>query len=90
MFHGAGYDLAAGTHLKVQNLKEHMNALIADEARMADIISSRSKLDINQATELFREARTKNANDALSAGLVDTVADVQMPPGAKVVTIVVN
>lgn len=88
MFHGVGFDLN-NVHFKEQNLREMLHSLQADQTRMASIICDRTNLKTDEAAELFREARTKNANDALTAGIVHTVSDVQIPAGGTILTVVV-
>ncbi len=76
--------------MKAQNLKESLDSLRADENNMAAIISSRTNFDTDKAAELFREARTKDANEALAAGIVHLVADVNIPAGSKILTLTVT
>lgn len=88
MFHGVGFDFN-NVHFKEQNLRETLQSLQADQTRMASIICDRTSLKTDEAAELFREARTKNANDALVAGIVHTISDVKIPAGSTILTVVV-
>jgi ClpP class serine protease len=62
----------------------------ADHKRMADIIADRTNLSLDEARKLFAEARTKDANDALNAGVVHEISDLIIPPGAPITTLVLT
>jgi ATP-dependent protease ClpP protease subunit len=87
MFHGVGFDLN-NIHFKEQQLRESLASLQADQSRIAAIITDRTNLDASETADLFREARTKDANAALIAGIVHTISDVQIPAGTQILTIV--
>lgn len=89
MFHGAGIDVER-MRFEEKNLREALDSLVADQKRMADLISSRSSLDAERARELFREAQTKDADMALTAGIVHEICDLTIPSGAQVLTLVVT
>ena len=57
---------------------------------MADIIADRTSMSLDEARKLFAEARTKDANDALKAGVVHEISDLIIPPGAPVTTLVLT
>ena len=90
MFHGVGFDIKSQMRIEEKNLREMMDAMSADHKRMADIIADRTTLSFDEARQLFTEARTKNADDALNAGVVHEVADLAIPPGAPVTTLVLT
>jgi ATP-dependent protease ClpP protease subunit len=90
MFHGVGFEINAQMRLEEKNLREFMDAMSADHKRMADIIADRTSLSLDEARKLFAEARTKDANDALNAGVVHEVSDLVIPPGAPVITLVLT
>jgi hypothetical protein len=60
----------------------------ADELRIGSIIEQRTKLSHADVLDLFLEMRTKDAAYAVSAGIVDEIKDVQIPPGSPVVALV--
>lgn len=88
MFHGVGFDLQAGARLEEKNLRESLDGLLADQAKIAAIIEERSSLDAEEIKPLFREAQTKDAAYAVSAGIVHEVKDVEIPAGAPIVALV--
>jgi ATP-dependent protease ClpP protease subunit len=90
MFHGVGFEINAQMRLEEKNLREFMDAMSADHKRMADIIADRTSLTLDEARKLFTEARTKDANDALNAGVVHEISDLAIPPGAPVITLVLT
>lgn len=88
MFHGvtAGFQQAA--QVSAQQMREHLATLDADELRIGSIIEQHAKLGHAEVVALFREQRTKNATNAVSAGIVHEIKDVQIPPGSPVVALV--
>ncbi len=89
MFHGVGFDVKSA-RLEEKSTKEFLRGILADQARIADIIVGRTNIDARRARQLFREATTKNAQDALAAGLIHDIADVAVPVGADMVSFVFN
>jgi hypothetical protein len=69
-------------------MREHLATLDADELRIGSIIEQHAKLSHAEVVALFREQRTKDAANAVSAGIVHEIKDVQIPPGSPVVALV--
>src|ERR1700730_594321 len=90
MFHGVGFDIKAQMRLEEKNIRELTDAMSADHKRMADIIADRTNLSLDEARKLFAEARTKDANDALKAGVIHEISDLVIPPGAPITTLVLT
>jgi ATP-dependent Clp protease protease subunit len=89
MFHGVGFDqIAGGARLDEKQLREFLGAVLSDQKRMASIIEERTNLEAAQIEPLFLEAQTKDATYAIGAGIVHEVKDVEIPPGAPVVSLV--
>jgi ATP-dependent Clp protease, protease subunit len=89
MFHGvAAAFQPAISQLDAKQLRERLDAIDADELRIGSIIEQRTKLDHAEIVALFREQRTKDAAHAISAGIVDEIKDVQIPPGSPVIALV--
>lgn len=65
-------------------LRERLDGLLADQKRIADVISERTGLSSENVEEFFREASTKDAAYAASVGIVDEVRDVKIPPGSLI------
>lgn len=87
MFHGVGINVN-GVRIEEKNGREILNSILADQNRIADIIVQRTSINSRRARQLFREARTKDANAARIAGIVQTIADASIPNGADTVSLV--
>lgn len=88
MFHGVAFTPAANTSCDEKFLRERLDSLQADQKRIGAIIEERTNLTAEQIGPLFLEAQTKDAAYAVSAGIVDQVADVNLPAGAPVISLV--
>jgi ATP-dependent protease ClpP protease subunit len=87
MFHGVMQPVGDGA-LDEKFLRESRESLLADQKRMAGAIEDRSSLSAEEVQGLFLQTQTKDATFAVSAGLVDEIKDVDIPPGAAVVALV--
>lgn len=85
MFHGVGFDVQS-VRIEEKNAREILNSILADQTRIADIIVARTNINTSRARQLFREARTKDAQAALTAGIVHQISDVAIPQGADIVS----
>jgi ATP-dependent Clp protease protease subunit len=88
MFHGVGFDMPQGGRLEEKNLRERLDAILQDQRRIGSIIGDRTTLNERQIRNLFREARTKDADYALRVGIVNDVRDIQIPAGSPVISLV--
>lgn len=88
MFHGVGFDIAKPVRLEQKNLQEQLDAVLQDQRRIGAIIRERTDIDESQIGDLFREARTKDADYARSVGIVHDIRDVQIPFGSPVLSLV--
>ncbi len=89
MFHGVALTVqGTGAAFDEKALREHLGSLSADQARIASILVDRTRMDTGEVAESFLEARTKDATYAVGVGIVDDVRDVNILPGAPVVSLV--
>lgn len=88
MFHGVGFDAPSGLRLEEKFLRERLDGILADQNRIASIMAERTSLSAKQIKPLFREAKTKDATYAVSAGIVHEIQDVNIPPGSPVISLV--
>jgi ATP-dependent Clp protease, protease subunit len=88
MFHGVGFDVQQGIRLEEKFLRERLDGILKDQKRIGSVIGKHTHLNESQIRNLFREARTKDANYALSVGIIDQIADPQIPPGHPVISLV--
>ncbi len=73
MFHGVGISVQNAV-IEEKRSREILHAILADQVRIADIIVARTHINARRARQLFREAKTKNAAEALATGIVQRVA----------------
>ena len=88
MFHGVGFDGAAGLRFEEKLLRERLESILADQKRIGDIIRDRTQLNQVQIRGLFRQAQTKDAAYARAHGIIHDIRDVQIPAGATVLQLV--
>jgi ATP-dependent Clp protease, protease subunit len=88
MFHGVGVDLPSGTRLEEKFLRERLNGVMADQKRIGSIIGERTNLKGRQIMNLFKEARTKDADYARRVGIVHDILDATIPVGAPIFSLV--
>jgi ATP-dependent protease ClpP protease subunit len=88
MFHGVGFDITTQMRLEQKNLQEFLGGLLADQGRIAQILVDRTNIDLAEANDLFKEARTKDAAYAATKGIVSNIRDVHIPPGSSVFSLV--
>jgi ATP-dependent Clp protease protease subunit len=88
MFHGVGFDTKTGQRFEEKILRESLGSLLQDQRRIGDIIRQHTNLDARKIRNLFREARTKDADYAKSVGIVHDIRDVKIPPGSPIISLV--
>ena len=87
MFHGVGFNVNQ-TRLEEKTLREKLDSILQDQRRIGSIIGERTKLNERQVRNLFREARTKDADWAKSVGIINDIRDVNIPSGNPVISLV--
>jgi ATP-dependent Clp protease, protease subunit len=88
LFHGVKSNLTQNSALSTFNLQELVNSHRAFEQQMNEVISQRTKLTGDQINRFFLESKTMDANEALASGVIEKIADMQIPAGAPRITIV--
>ncbi len=88
MFHGVGFDITNPERQEEKTLRERMNAILQDQRRIGSIIEQRTNLNNAKVRNLFREARTKDADYALSVGIIHEIRDVEIPTGSPIISLV--
>lgn len=89
MFHGVGFQ-APNVVFEEKFLRERLDGILADQKRIGDIILQMTKITDRKVRELFREARTKDANYALKCGIISEISDVSIPSGMPIITVVTS
>jgi ATP-dependent Clp protease protease subunit len=90
MFHGVGFDLNNPLRLEKKFLRERLDSLMSDQKRIGSISVERTKITEDSVSELFLEAKTKDATFAVSSGIIDEIRDVQIPVGGPVISLVIK
>jgi ATP-dependent protease ClpP protease subunit len=88
MFHGVGFDVRQQIRMEEKFLRERLDSITADQKRIGDIISQRTRISKEDVEKLFLEAQTKDAAFAAGCGIIDEIRDVQIPVGSPVVALV--
>ena len=88
MFHGVGFE-PGNARLEEKLLRERLDGLVADQIRIGQIIVDNSTINAREARKFFREARTKNANEALARGIVHEISELGVPRGSPIVSLVI-
>lgn len=88
MFHGVGYDVPEKSRLEEKILRERLDGILKDQRRIGSIIGEHTNLNDSQIRNLFREARTKDADYALSKGFIHDIREVKIPAGSPIISLV--
>jgi ATP-dependent protease ClpP protease subunit len=70
MYHGVGFGITTAVRFKEKNLRERLDAVRADQAKMASIIIDRTQLTQAEVENLFLE---RDAGFAWSKGIIHEV-----------------
>jgi len=88
MFHGVGFTASAGQRLEEKELRGRLDSVLSDQKQIGSIIAEHTNLGEEDIADLFREAQTKDAANAVSCGIVHEIKDVQIPAGSPVLSLV--
>ena len=82
MFHGVGFDVKNQMRFEEKILRERLDGILADQKKIASIISERTNLEQSDVEDLFRQAVTRDPDYALSNGVIDEIREASIPAGA--------
>ena len=68
-------------------LREALDHITSDELRISSIIEQHSKLTEAEIVAFFREGRRMGATEALTAGIIQEIKEVKIPPDSPVVVL---
>ena len=88
MFHGVGINAQESVRLDEKFLREQLDSILSDQARIGSIIARHSGLDDGEVVSLFREQQTRDASWAVATGVSHDVRDFRAPPGSPVIPLV--
>ena len=91
MFHGVGFDVQQNTRLEEKMLRERLDAIRADQKKIAHIIRSRTSFpDEGEIATLFLEAATKDTEFAKDRGIIHDVREAKVPDGAPILQLILK
>jgi ATP-dependent protease ClpP protease subunit len=82
LFHGVVFPVTGLTQLEEKLLVERLDSIRADHKRLSSIIAARTSLTLQEAQDLFVQQATKDATYAKSKGIINDIADANVPAGA--------
>lgn len=88
MFHGVGFDVTSQMRFEEKILRERLDAITADQTRIASILAERTSLNMGEINELFLQSVTKDPDFARTKGIVHEIRDIQIPNGAPFIQLV--
>jgi ATP-dependent protease ClpP protease subunit len=88
MFHGVEFDVTGSVRLVDNNLREYLDSIAADHTRIGAVIGQHTGLKQTDVVDLFKEARTKDAQWAQRVGMVHTISEPKVSPGVTIHSLV--
>ena len=90
MFHGVAVGIPQATKMELKDVREKLDAILADQQRIASVLLETTKLNASTVENLFLESTTKDANFAIEHGIIDEICDIQIPDDATVLSLAFN
>lgn len=87
LFHGVGFDIMQPIRMDEKDLREKLLMIERDQKSIAGIICERTNLKENEVMEMFLRAKTKNPEEALESGLIQSVKLAQIPEGSQIASL---
>lgn len=81
LFHSVGQDIREKVRFEERRARELLESLRRDNHSLASIVAARSKLKVNEVTDLFREQHVKDSKWALDNGFIQKIEDPKIPKG---------
>jgi ATP-dependent Clp protease protease subunit len=88
MLHGVSFAPAGQVQFFERNLQERLNALRADQQRIAAIYNDRARITPEMAEQYFIQETTVSAADAVGLGIVHELRQVSIPAGSPVLQLI--
>lgn len=79
LFHGVSFTFNKPITLNASGFREHLDAVLADNNRIASIIERHTALTLPQASKLFDEQRVYDADWARDNEFIHNILDVELP-----------
>ncbi len=87
-FHGLGYDTSGPVRLELKAIQEILASILSEQARLIEVMASRTLMDCDKATEMFQQGKTLDAQSALVLGLVHEIRQLAIPSGSSMFAVV--
>lgn len=84
LFHGTSWTFAQGAEPSLSQMAEFVASLRADEERMKQVFTLRSKITRNEIDSLMLDGSTRDATFAESKGIAHEIIDFSIPHGTPV------
>lgn len=84
LMHGITWNYRSGAVRTREQLEEDLSRLKEDEARIAKILASKTKLTIEEVMSLFRQGEAKSPEFALEKGIIDSIEEPKIPTEAQI------
>ena len=88
MFHGVEASMQGTPRMDERYLREQLDSILADQARIGDIIARRSNRDDREVAAFFRMQQTQDADWAVANGIAHDIRAFDTPAGSPVFPIV--
>ena len=83
MFHGIGFDLSGNQRLEEKNLESMLDTVLAGHNRISNIIAERTGVKVNDAMDLFKQQKTRDAIWAKDHGIISEIKEFVFPVGGN-------
>ncbi|MBN1862340.1 MAG: ATP-dependent Clp protease proteolytic subunit [Dehalococcoidales bacterium] len=87
MFHGVGFNTNQNQRFEEKALREHLARIMGEQKIIGQIIIKHTNLSEKEVAQLFREAQTKDADFAISKGIIHEIKEVNIQPGCPVISL---
>ncbi len=84
MLHGVSFTPGGQAQFFERNLNEKLNALRADQQRIAAIYNDRAGITLQMAEQYFIQETTVSATEAVGLGIVHELRKVSIPEGSPI------
>ena len=88
MFHGVSLSIEEESRMDEKSLKELLDSVLSDQARIGSIIARRSNRDDGFVAELFSMQQTMDAAWAVANGIAHDIREFNAPAGSPILSIV--
>ena len=83
LFHGVKQHFVANTQLNLELAKELASNFTRDQERIAEIMTSNTKMTKEQVDALFIQGEVKNLDQAITDGIIASVQEIKIPINAQ-------